>query len=223
MTTDRLTLDWRKAELREATAQEQLAPYFVAGLDLGKLSDYSALCVEKISPDVEAGKQLRRHCVVALKRWELRGPYGQIVDDVVKAFDREPLTGSALVLDRTGVGVAVAETLIKARPKAKIVQVTITGGAQTSYADGCWCVPKRELAGVMQVLLGTRRFQVAQGVEFADTLKRELERFTVKINIATGHESFEAWRETDKDDLVLSAMLACWWAERGLRRLAVFA
>jgi hypothetical protein len=38
--------------------------------------------------------------------------------------------------------------------------------------------------------------------------------FKVKININTGNESFEAWRERDHDDLVLAVALACWFGER---------
>jgi hypothetical protein len=40
----------------------------------------------------------------------------------------------------------------------------------------------------------------------------------VKINIATGHDSYEAWREGDHDDLVLAVALACWTGERYLRK-----
>jgi len=78
-------------------------------------------------------------------------------------------------------------------------------------------------AGVLQVLLGHRRLTVAKAVALADVLKHELERFTVKINIATGHESFEAWREKEHDDIVLAVALACWFAERGQRKFTFFA
>jgi hypothetical protein len=45
-------------------------------------------------------------------------------------------------------------------------------------------------------------------------LVKELETFNVKVNIRTAHDSYEAWRESDHDDLVLALALACWWAER---------
>jgi hypothetical protein len=32
-----------------------------------------------------------------------------------------------------------------------------------------------------------------------------------KINLQTGHDSYEAWRERDHDDLVLAVALACYW------------
>ena len=40
----------------------------------------------------------------------------------------------------------------------------------------------------------------------------------VKINIATGHHSYEAWREGDHDDLVLAVAMACWCGERYMRK-----
>jgi hypothetical protein len=38
--------------------------------------------------------------------------------------------------------------------------------------------------------------------------------FRIKMNVATGHESFGAWRERDHDDLVLAVALACWLGEK---------
>jgi hypothetical protein len=99
------------------------------------------------------------------------------------------------------------------------VPITITGGAQPGYADGCWSVPKRELAGTLQVLLGTRRLEVAPALPLAKVLAREMATFKVKINVATGSESFEAWRERDHDDLIRSVALACWYASRPPRTL----
>lgn len=37
--------------------------------------------------------------------------------------------------------------------------------------------------------------------------------FRLKVNIATGHDSYEAWREGDHDDLVLSTSLAVWYRQ----------
>lgn len=34
-----------------------------------------------------------------------------------------------------------------------------------------------------------------------------------RSGIATGHDSYEAWRDGDHDDLVLSLAMACWFAE----------
>jgi hypothetical protein len=167
----------------------------------------------------EAGPPARSYALRHLERWPLRTAYPDIVADVVRRYAAPPLAGTTLVVDRTGVGVAVFDLLRRARPKARLVPATITGGAQTACGeDGCWSVPKRELAGVLQVLLGTRRLKVSPALPLAKALSKELATFKVKVNIATGGESFEAWRERDHDDLVLATALAAWYSERAARQ-----
>ena len=56
--------------------------------------------------------------------------------------------------------------------------------------------------------------KIAEGLSLRETLVKELLNFRVKINISTAHDSYEAWREGDHDDLVLSVALACWAGER---------
>jgi excisionase family DNA binding protein len=51
-------------------------------------------------------------------------------------------------------------------------------------------------------------------VRLADVLMRELLAFRVKINLQTEHDSYEAWREKDHDDLVLAVALAVWRDDR---------
>jgi len=192
-------------------------PAFFGGLDLGQMQDYTALSVLERTERDEGGRRVRRYAVRHLKRWPLRTTYPVIVADVVKMYAKAPLKGSVLTVDRTGVGVAVYDMLRVARPAARLAPITITGGAQAALAeDGCWSVPKRELAGILQVLLGTRRLEVAGGLELARHLAREMSAFKAKINVATGSESFEAWREKDHDDLVLAVAMPAWYAEKAV-------
>ena len=62
------------------------------------------------------------------------------------------------------------------------------------------------------------QLKIAEGMRLAATLRKELLNFKVKINIATAHDSYEAWREGDHDDLVLAVAMACWCGERYLRK-----
>jgi hypothetical protein len=75
-------------------------------------------------------------------------------------------------------------------------------------------VPKRDLVSVMQVALQSGWLKIAAELELAETLKNELLNFKVKVNIATGHDSYEVWRENEHDDLVLACAMACWKATR---------
>lgn len=51
-------------------------------------------------------------------------------------------------------------------------------------------------------------------LELAPVLQQELLDFRYKLDPATAHESFAAWREKDHDDLVLYVALAVWWGEK---------
>jgi hypothetical protein len=68
-----------------------------------------------------------------------------------------------------------------------------------------------------------RRPKVAEGLPLWPTLREELLNFRRKIDLKTAHDSYEAWRESDHDDLVLAAALACWWVtyRRGRTKLRV--
>jgi hypothetical protein len=109
------------------------------------------------------------------------------------------------------------DMLREARTGARVVPLSIHGGAQVKVIPGGgFSVPKRDLAGVLQLLLGHRQLTVAPGLPLASALVKEMGTFTVKVNVATGAESFEAWRERDNDDLVLSVAMGVWWRERGV-------
>ena len=72
-------------------------------------------------------------------------------------------------------------------------------------------MPKRDLAGVLQVLLQVLlqagRLKAAEALPLPRTLLDELVNFRVTIDLLTAHDSYGAWREGQHDDLVLA--LAC--------------
>ena len=94
-----------------------------------------------------------------------------------------------------------------------MISVTITGGENVTRERQEYRVPKRDLASTLQVLLQNGRLKFADGLPLLDVLLSELQNFKVKINTRTGHDSYEHWRESDHDDLVLSLALACWYGE----------
>jgi hypothetical protein len=69
----------------------------------------------------------------------------------------------------------------------------------------------------------TGKLKIAEGMELWPALKKELLNFRRKIDLRTAHDSYEHWRESDHDDLVLAAALACWWITywRGRTRMRV--
>ena len=132
-------------------------------------------------------------------------------------------------MDSTGVGRPVADMLkrrledwLEENQEREITAawITITGGDSVTKAEGGGLrVPKRDLASAPLVLMQNKQLKIAQEMPLAETLRKKLLNFKVKINIATGHDSYEAWREGDHDDLVLAVAMACWCGERYLRKL----
>ncbi len=202
-----------------------LAPKtFIVGLDLGQAADYSALCVversEVIDP-IDAKRKLGSYGVRHLHRWKLGTSYVQIVADVAEWGARAPLPKSPLCVDATGVGRAVTDQFRAAKLPLKLVPITITAGHNaTAEPGGGWNVPKKDLVAAMQTLVQSRRFHIAPALPDASILGRELQMFRVKVTPA-GNETFEALREREHDDLVLSVAMACWFGERPAKRFWV--
>jgi len=192
---------------------------FICGLDLGKAQDYTALVLmERIDRagawnsafwayDVESTLVLR-----SIHRFPLGTPYTDIVQDV-KRLVHEPnlFERTQLVVDATGVGSAVIEMIDRARTKAELTAVTITGGERATKDSWRASVPKKDLVSALAVMLQREWLQVPRSTPFADLLLQELTNFRVRYT-GTGNQTFEAWRDRDHDDLVLAMALACWKA-----------
>jgi hypothetical protein len=129
-----------------------------------------------------------------------------------------------LVVDKTGVGVAVTD-LLKER-RLGFIAVTITGLGQKVNRHGTreYSVPKQDLVSALEVPFHKGTLKVAKGLQGWPKLREELLNFRRKQNTVTAHISYEHWRESDHDDLVLAAALACWKAtykRKGTTRMKV--
>jgi hypothetical protein len=197
---------------------------FYIGLDLGQSNDYTALAVvEKVTTSGGGDPDLHlRH----LERYPLRTPYPDMVAQVAALVEDPQLTKTYLdrrlgirmlqepdlLVDATGVGRPVVD-LFKERG-LKYKAITITGGNKVTAASGGYGVPKRDLIGALEVPFHSGRLKVAAGLALWETLRGELQTFRRKVSLTTGTDTYEHWRESDHDDLVLAAALACWGAER---------
>jgi hypothetical protein len=158
-----------------------------------------------------------------LERFELGTKYTDVVQKVAEIARSEPLRNmpAVLLVDKTGVGAAVLDSFTHAGIGA--VAITLHGGSSVSRDPqrAGFRVPKRDLITVTQVLLQNGRLRVASGLPEAETLKRELLNFRVKIDPKTAHDSYEHWRESDHDDLVLAVSMAAWFRQYWNRHLDV--
>jgi hypothetical protein len=209
--------------------------YYV-GLDLGQSADFTALAVVQSVKERNDESQLKtflhlRH----LERYPLRTPYTTIADGVVSVMGSEALNSGEydparhriarskveLLVDKTGVGRGVTD-ILKERG-LRFTGIVIHGGESTHKTDGACHVPKKDLVAALEVPFDTGRLKIAEGLSLWGVLKEELQNFRRKQNPKTAHVSFEHWRESEHDDLVLAVAMACWGAtgRRGQRALRV--
>jgi len=186
---------------------------FVVGVDLGQTADFTAITIleerERGSYDVRYLERLRNT------------PYPSIVrrlDHLVRRLPEKP----SMAVDATGVGRPVIDMIKDAHLPATVYPITLTGG-DAVVRDGMERrVPKRDVASTIAVLLQTGRLRISRRLKESDTLLRELLNFRVKISLS-GHDSYEAWREQEHDDLVLAVGLAAWLFEKGRDGWIVYA
>jgi len=181
------------------------------GLDLGKSADYTALAVVQ---KVGACSELHlRH----LERFPLGTQYTEIAGLLLNLLSGAPFSKAKteLVVDKTGVGVAVTD-LLKERGLGHTA-VTITGLGQRTNRTGSreYTVPKHHLVAALEVPFHNGTLKVASGLKDWPELRGELLGFRRKQNPRTAHVSYEHWRASDHDDLLLAAALACWKATHG--------
>jgi hypothetical protein len=205
---------------------EMMAQNYFVGLDLGQAQDFTALAVLARSFVLPGDPSALRRCSFALRhlqRFPLGTHYSEVLGTLVKLLQAPPLVGAFVVVDQTGVGRAVVDTLadgLRNRVTCLFCPVTITTGQEvTTGLGGSLRVPKKELVGILQVLLQNRRLQVARKLPEAQLLLRELENFRMKV-INLRPESLETWREGHHDDLVLAVALAAWVGEQVLPPVA---
>lgn len=205
------------------------------GLDLGQAKDFSALAViecartattfdyedEKPNCSNTTDEIDQLHCI-HLHRWQLRTSYPAIVADVVEMIneldpERTKDNKTVLAIDATGVGAPVVDLFKREKINANLAPIQIVAGANVSEENGMTRVPKRDLVSVVQVGLQNRKLKIAESLQLAETLSRELQNFTVKITDAA-NDVYGAWREGTHDDLVLAVALAAWKANQRIFR-----
>jgi hypothetical protein len=199
---------------------------FVVGLDPGQRRDPSALAVvEREEPRLAWMPGMRARLIVRyLERIPLGTSYPDVVARVCDVMLDPRMDGqSHLVVDATGVGVAVMDLLRLAGMRGRMTAVTITGGDGAHGNGDQWCVPKRELLTGLESSMECGELRIARRLAEAERLVREFESMTMAPRV-NGRWKMGAAGEGEHDDLVLALSLACWRAKRprngfGTRRL----
>jgi len=187
---------------------------FFVGLDLGQKRDFSALAVvERVDARLAWMGPAPPLGVRYLERMELGTPYPDVVDRVCEILQDPKMLGqSHLVVDATGVGAPVMDLLRRARVRANITGVTITGGDRAHSSGDQWHVPKRELlTGLESLLECGEELRIAGKLREAARLVKEFESMQVEARV---NGRWKMGCEGEHDDLVLALSLACWRAKR---------
>lgn len=198
------------------------------GLDLGQAQDYTALtALEKkiINRDItmdllnalppnailDEGKEYHlRH----VERFALGTTYPTIISNLIDRINALNLGDKYMVIvDATGVGRPVVDLMRKNR--IRCVPVSFTAGEKENYDIdfGGWRVPKRILVSNLQVLFQNGQLKMAPGLPNLQQITNELLNLKVKVT-QSKNDTYEAWREGDRDDLVFSLAMAAWYAVR---------
>ena len=194
---------------------------FIIGVDLGQARDYTAIAVleriEELTGEAAHSRWLTqvRYEMPHLERPPLGTSYPAIIARLKDLIARLPAHERLkIVVDRTGVGRPVVDLMRAA--KLKIIPITITGSGKVSGgAFGGYNVPKKELVSNLVIVFQADRLKIARALPEAPVLVEELQNFKLKITTA-GNDTYEAWRESDHDDLVLAAAMAAWYGEKRL-------
>jgi hypothetical protein len=194
---------------------------FIIGVDLGQASDYTAISVLERVPKFKEDKNapINYPAPIVTCEYHLRWlerirhkSYIHIVDRLkVLTRHEEVINEHVMLVDSTGVGRGIMDIMNDERMRP--IGITIHAGNRVSDYDGGFNIPKRDLVGSLQVLFQTGRIKIPQEIELIDELVAELQNFRVKFT-QTGHDTYEAWRENDHDDLVLSLSMAAWYAAK---------
>ena len=136
-----------------------------------------------------------------LERFPLKTPYTDIADQVKSLLSGPPFTDdiryglrvrkarTELIVDKTGVGVAVTD-LLKER-RLNHIAVTITGLSQKVNRHGTkeYSVPKQDLVSALEVPFHKGTLKVAKGLTGWPKLREELLNFRRKQNKTSAHIS----------------------------------
>lgn len=197
--------------------------YRIAGLDLGKMSDSSALCVMERRSYTQSfmGPKEPWWKVRVLKNYALGTDYVDIAKEVLS------LPIDILCVDATGGG-AIFVDVLKDRAihfgfKGRIKPIVLATSAMREASireKGYWSVPKREIVTAIISLYQQKLLKLTDGPS-TQVLMKQMAQFKMSIT-PSANMRFES-KSPNHDDLVIALGLCCWWGGKfGNREPAIF-
>ena len=186
---------------------------FIISLDPAQLRDWSALAVVDMRYRPEE-KRFGYDLVAMARKQGL--PYDQIVDWVSRIYHKPEFNRQQppeLVVDSTGVGVAVVDMLHTRG--LRLNAVTITSGESFSQKGSIFHVGKARLIGTFLGAFDGGKVQVNPNMPIWPQLEKEMLSYRAEIS-AQGRAKFEA-EEGEHDDMIFALAQAIWFGEEAKR------
>lgn len=199
-------------------------------IDLGAQQDFTATSLIHYKEVVESKKTLPglevrkmedarvrfEHHLRFLERAEKGTPYPEIIQITRRRMKNPDLADAELLVDATGVGLAVVQQMMESGLKP--IGIMITSGTEVGILKSPkkvrlgYKVPKKEIVTALQIAFQSRRLKMPASLPFIKEFVEELQNFRLKIT-RHANDTYEAWRESIHDDLVLSVGIGVWYLE----------
>ena len=114
-----------------------------------------------------------------------------------------------LVVDQTAVGPYIVKMIEHEVKPTTVTRVIIRGQDETN-SHSLYQIPKRNLVGLIRVLLEKGRLEVAKDLEQTSNFAQELRMKYQERPTSGASLSIDPWRENPADDLIFATALACW-------------
>ena len=206
---------------------------YVCAVDLAQRRDWTWWLALRDRVDIVDGSHISQRPDRILHYYDVvwldkvqNAKYSEIVETTDGLMmDNELRNNCDLIVDGTGVGVAVTEMMREAHLNP--LPIIFTGGQAVHevfsepIAQGARGfrgmpalkeihVPKQDLVAAGRKIIEQGRIGVCKGIKYADELKAQLMAFRGKLK-ENKHLSFEAATESDHDDAVCALLMAAWW------------
>ena len=208
---------------------------FIISCDIAQRRDYTALQVYRRTPTISRtdDKEFVFQDLVYQAKWQ-GITYTDLAHRLVQIVNRRDVVGNnTLLVDGTGVGVAVVDVLRDNGLLPVPIVATSGGQARPLYANvgeifkesgkirGMqtikeWHVPKVEMVQSGQVAMEQQIVRVAPNVDYLDDFKEQLFGFKGKFNEKTHNTKYENETEGLHDDFITCYLQAMWWVYHGV-------
>lgn len=200
----------------------------IVSVDLGKIKDYATINIledrliqrpttrQPMTPNIpiyDVPSMLTR-VYDLIELGEMRGvSYPEVAAKISRVCMHPKISQPyTLVVDATGVGIAVCDLLRGPPYFLSPVGITITGGHQVTESEWGYNVPKQSIVEILEVLLETERLKIAEDLEHLQDFKDQILDFVKGPN--KRGQSYGAENDEIHDDFVMGTAIGLWYAEK---------